>query len=139
LTLLIYSLESSTTKRYCSACIQRRLLVFVSSGFLRSVTYQPATLEHPCDSTAQLMDQFGEFLLGRRGDKVKGRCSRGGVEAVDPVDRDKVLAHPGCIDSIPSSAGKEDQVSMGSVSARKLDQIVENVWNCLAIEAWIYL
>jgi histidine ammonia-lyase len=38
------------------------------------------------------------------------------------------------VDSIPSSAGKEDHVSMGSVSAKKLTDVVTNVRTCLAIE-----
>ena len=50
------------------------------------------------------------------------------------VSENKVLAHPASVDSIPSSAGKEDHVSMGSVSARKLGQIVANVTTSLAIE-----
>jgi histidine ammonia-lyase len=50
------------------------------------------------------------------------------------VSENKVLCHPASVDSIPSSAGKEDHVSMGSVSARKLRDVVANVRNALAIE-----
>ena len=56
------------------------------------------------------------------------------VASASLVSENKVLSHPACTDSIPSSAGKEDHVSMGSVSARKLTQIIDNVWYCLAIE-----
>jgi len=56
------------------------------------------------------------------------------VASASLVSENKVLAHPASVDSIPSSAGKEDHVSMGSVSARKLLSIVENVWHCIAIE-----
>jgi histidine ammonia-lyase len=56
------------------------------------------------------------------------------VASASLVSENKVLAHPASVDSIPSSAGKEDHVSMGSVSARKLQQIVVNVRNALAIE-----
>jgi histidine ammonia-lyase len=56
------------------------------------------------------------------------------VASASLVSENKVLAHPASVDSIPSSAGKEDHVSMGSISARKLTQIVDNVWHCLAIE-----
>jgi histidine ammonia-lyase len=38
------------------------------------------------------------------------------------------------VDSIPTSANQEDHVSMGSVSAIKLLQVVENVSTVLAIE-----
>src|SRR5262249_25860073 len=56
------------------------------------------------------------------------------VASASLVSENKVLAHPASVDSIPSSAGKEDHVSMGSVSARKLGQIVANVATSLAIE-----
>jgi histidine ammonia-lyase len=56
------------------------------------------------------------------------------VASASLVSENKVLCHPASVDSIPSSAGKEDHVSMGSVSARKLQQVVENVRQSLAIE-----
>ncbi len=51
------------------------------------------------------------------------------------VSENKVYAHPGSVDSIPTSAGQEDHVSMGSVSALKLAQVLENVRSVIAIEA----
>lgn len=56
------------------------------------------------------------------------------VASASLVSENKVLSHPASVDSIPSSAGKEDHVSMGSISARKFVQIVDNVQNSLAIE-----
>lgn len=56
------------------------------------------------------------------------------VTSASLVSENKVLAHPASVDSIPSSAGKEDHVSMGSVSAKKLRDVVKNVRACLAIE-----
>ncbi len=56
------------------------------------------------------------------------------VASASLVSENKVLCHPASVDSIPSSAGKEDHVSMGSVSARKLEQVVANTRNALAIE-----
>jgi histidine ammonia-lyase len=56
------------------------------------------------------------------------------VASASLVSENKVLCHPASVDSIPSSAGKEDHVSMGSVSARKLVRVVENVWSSLSIE-----
>lgn len=50
------------------------------------------------------------------------------------VSENKVLCHPASVDSIPSSAGKEDHVSMGSIAARKLQQVIVNVRHALAIE-----
>jgi histidine ammonia-lyase len=56
------------------------------------------------------------------------------VASASLVSENKVLCHPASVDSIPSSAGKEDHVSMGSVSAKKLVEIVRNVKAALAIE-----
>ena len=50
------------------------------------------------------------------------------------VSENKVLCHPASIDSIPTSADKEDHVSMGPIAARKALEINENVANILAIE-----
>lgn len=46
----------------------------------------------------------------------------------------KVLAHPASVDSIPTSAGQEDVVSMGPIAARKLLAIVEKLESIVAIE-----
>ena len=50
------------------------------------------------------------------------------------VSENKVLAHPACVDSIPTSANQEDHVSMGSISARKARTIVEHAQRVLSIE-----
>lgn len=46
----------------------------------------------------------------------------------------KVLAHPASVDSVPTSGGKEDHVSMGMTAALKLRQIVQNVEQVISIE-----
>jgi histidine ammonia-lyase len=56
------------------------------------------------------------------------------VASASLVSENKVLCHPASVDSIPSSAGKEDHVSMGSISAKKLVSVVGNTKNALAIE-----
>jgi len=50
------------------------------------------------------------------------------------VSENKTLCHPSSVDSIPTSAEKEDHVSMGGWAARKCAQLVQNVENVLAIE-----
>jgi len=50
------------------------------------------------------------------------------------VSENKVLAHPASVDSIPTSANKEDHVSMGAIAARKCRDIVENAEDVIAIE-----
>lgn len=56
------------------------------------------------------------------------------VAAVSLLSEAKVLAHPASVDNLPTSAGKEDHVSMGMTAALKLRTIVENAENLLAIE-----
>jgi len=50
------------------------------------------------------------------------------------VSENKVLSHPACVDSIPTSANKEDHVSMGTISARKCREVVKNTEHVIAIE-----
>ena len=56
------------------------------------------------------------------------------VTAAALVSECKTLAHPASVDSIPTSADKEDHVSMSPIAARKLAAIVENLEWVLAIE-----
>jgi histidine ammonia-lyase len=56
------------------------------------------------------------------------------VTAAALASENKTLAHPASVDSIPTSANKEDYVSMGVAAALKLKQIVSNVETILAIE-----
>jgi len=54
--------------------------------------------------------------------------------AASLVSENKVLVHPASADSIPTSAGKEDHVSMGTIAARQLSDITDNVYNVYAVE-----
>jgi histidine ammonia-lyase len=56
------------------------------------------------------------------------------VTAAALLNECKVLAHPSSTDSVPTSGGKEDHVSMGMTGALKLRQIVDNLELVLAIE-----
>jgi histidine ammonia-lyase len=56
------------------------------------------------------------------------------VAAAALVSENKILAHPASVDSIPSSAGREDHVSMGATAALKLATIHDHVRTVLAIE-----
>ncbi|MGC1362165.1 MAG: histidine ammonia-lyase [Silvibacterium sp.] len=56
------------------------------------------------------------------------------VAAAALLNEAKVLAHPASVDSVPTSGGKEDHVSMGMTAALKLRQIVQNAEYALAIE-----
>lgn len=50
------------------------------------------------------------------------------------VSESKGLAFPSSVDSIPTSAGQEDHVSMGTTAARTLDKVLDNVEGALACE-----
>ncbi|TVQ28007.1 MAG: histidine ammonia-lyase [Wenzhouxiangella sp.] len=50
------------------------------------------------------------------------------------VSENKILCHPASVDSIPTSLGQEDHVSMGSIGALKLLPVLHNVEHVLAVE-----
>ncbi|MCA8920262.1 MAG: aromatic amino acid lyase [Planctomycetes bacterium] len=52
------------------------------------------------------------------------------------VSENKVLCHPATADSIPTCAGSEDHVSMGTIAARQAAQVLENVLYVIAIEVF---
>lgn len=54
--------------------------------------------------------------------------------AASLVSRNKVLSHPSSTDSIDSSAGQEDHVSMGSIAGVHAVEVLDRVWTILAME-----
>jgi histidine ammonia-lyase len=56
------------------------------------------------------------------------------VAAVSLIAENNVLAHPASVTNLPTSANKEDHVSMGMTAALKFSQVVKNVETILAIE-----
>ncbi|MFH0988782.1 MAG: aromatic amino acid lyase [bacterium] len=56
--------------------------------------------------------------------------------AASIVSENKVLCHPGSVDSIPTSANQEDHNSMGSVSARKAWTVLTNAQTVIGIELY---
>jgi len=50
------------------------------------------------------------------------------------VSENKVLCHPASVDSIPTSANKEDHVSMGTISSRQSRDVIANTGDVIAIE-----
>jgi histidine ammonia-lyase len=56
------------------------------------------------------------------------------VASASLVSENKVLSHPASVDSMPTSAEKEDHVSMGTIAARKFSQIIKNAQNVFAME-----
>jgi histidine ammonia-lyase len=56
------------------------------------------------------------------------------VTAAALVSENKSLAHPASIDTIPTSAGQEDHVSMAPIAGRKAAQIARNAAGVVAVE-----
>jgi len=56
------------------------------------------------------------------------------VTAAALASENKIFCHPASVDSIPTSADKEDHVSMGMGAALKLQPVVANTYRILAIE-----
>lgn len=79
-----------------------------------------------------LSDGLPAFLARKPG--LQSGMMIAQVAAASLLNKAKVLAHPASVDNVPTSAGKEDHVSMGMTSAVKLRSIVENAENLLAIE-----
>lgn len=84
----------------------------------------------------RLMNTHGShlpaFLIGSSG--LNSGLMISHCTAAALVSENKGLCHPASVDSIPTSAGQEDHVSMGGWAARKALKVVENVERCLAIE-----
>ncbi len=80
-----------------------------------------------------LSDGLTPFLASRSG--LTSGLMIAQVAAASLVAENRVLAHPASVDSIPSSANREDHVSMGMTAALKARSVVENTRTVLAIEA----
>jgi histidine ammonia-lyase len=59
------------------------------------------------------------------------------VTAVDLLSEMRILSHPASVDSVPTSAGQEDHVSMGLASARKASRVLKCLEYVLAIEVLV--
>jgi histidine ammonia-lyase len=80
-----------------------------------------------------LSDGLPPFLVAREEGLNSGFMIPQYVAAA-LVSENKALCHPGSVDSIPTSAGQEDHVSMGNGAGLKALQVVANAERVLAIE-----
>lgn len=80
-----------------------------------------------------LSDGLTPFLASRSG--LASGLMIAQVAAASLVAENRVLCHPASVDSIPSSANREDHVSMGLTAALKARSVVANTRTVLAIEA----
>jgi histidine ammonia-lyase len=72
------------------------------------------------------------FLAGRPG--LESGLMIAHVTAADLLAELRVLAHPASVDSVSTSAGQEDHVSMGLAAARKAQRAVERLERMAAVE-----
>jgi len=79
-----------------------------------------------------MLSELPAFLTREGG--VRSGFMLAHVTAAALASENKSLAHPASVDSIPTSANKEDHVSMGVTAARQAAQVVANVRHVLAIE-----
>lgn len=80
----------------------------------------------------QLNDGLPPFLATNPGIECGLMIAQ--YTAASLVSENKVLAHPASVDSIPTSGNQEDHVSMGTIAARQVRQIVHNAARVIAIE-----
>lgn len=92
-------------------------------------SFSERRIEHMLDPA---MSELPAFLASEGG--LNSGFMVAHVTAASLVTENKVLAHPASIDSIPTSANKEDHVSMGAFAARKTAEIAKNLETILAIE-----
>ena len=78
------------------------------------------------------LSELPAFLVKEGG--LNSGYMLGQYTAAALVSENKVLAHPACVDSIPTSANKEDHVSMGTIAIRQTREILNNVEYIIAIE-----
>jgi histidine ammonia-lyase len=91
--------------------------------------------------TARLIDPalsegLPAFLINKEQGGVSSGLMIPQYVAAALVSENKVLAHPASVDSIPTSANQEDHVSMGTIAARQVAEIIKNVQQVLAIELY---
>ena len=126
-------------------------LVFEDGSILSGGNFHGQPLALACDFLAIATSEIGSiserrtekltnpnmsglpaFLVGDSG--INSGFMIPHVVAAALVSENKTLSHPASVDSIPTSADKEDHVSMGAFSARKALMITKNVSRILAIE-----
>ncbi len=78
------------------------------------------------------VDRLPPYLLAETG--VQSGFMMVQYTAAALVSENKTLCHPASVDSIPSSRGQEDHVSMGAWGARKALMVVENAERVVACE-----
>jgi histidine ammonia-lyase len=129
-------------------------LIFENGNVLNSGHFHAEPIAQSMDSLAIGMSEIGAISERRTHYIMKGIVERvpafladnpglesgsmmAHITAASLASENKTLAHPASIDSIPTSGGQEDFVSMAPWAGRKLLRIMENVGKILAIETLV--
>jgi histidine ammonia-lyase len=103
---------------------------FMSIALAETAGISERRIEYMMDpSTSEHLPAF----LTRHGGLNSG-LMMAQVTAAALTSENKTLAHPACVDSIPTSANKEDFVSMGAFAARKARDVVKNSLYVVSVE-----
>jgi histidine ammonia-lyase len=127
-------------------------LVFADAGKILSCgNFHGMPVAHAMDFAAIALsslasishERISKFISNQMSDLPPFLAPNGGlnsghmivqVASASLVSENKILAHPASVDSMPTSAEKEDHVSMGTIAARKFLQVVKNAQNVFAME-----
>ncbi|MBU6421547.1 MAG: histidine ammonia-lyase [Gammaproteobacteria bacterium] len=109
-------------------------LAFVADFMAIAATELGTMSERRTDLMLRKINPRLEMFLAR-APGVESGFMLAHVTAAALASENKTLAHPASVDTIPTSAGQEDHVSMAPWAGRKLLQILENLHAILAIEA----
>ncbi len=127
-------------------------LVFADAGKILSCgNFHGMPVAHAMDFAAIAIsslasishERISKFISAQMSDLPPFLAPNGGlnsghmivqVASASLVSENKILSHPASVDSMPTSAEKEDHVSMGSIAARKFTTIVKNAQHVIAME-----
>lgn len=125
-------------------------IVFDSNDTISGGNFHGQPLALPLDYAAIAAAELGNIADRRCYLMSEGRYGLPKVLTNDPglnsglmipqyaaaalVTENKTLCFPASADSVPTSLGQEDHVSMGSISGRKLHQVIDNLEYIQAIE-----
>ncbi len=106
-----------------------KALDFLAIGIHEIAAISERRIERMCNPSLSDLPAFLVKDGGFNSGFMIAHCT-----AAAMVSENKVLTHPSSVDSISTSAAKEDHVSMGGFAARKALEVVENVETVIAIE-----
>ncbi len=129
-------------------------LVLASGQVVNSGHFHAETIAQALDTLAIAMTEIGAIAERRIHFLMKGVAGRvppfgaqvpglesgymlAHVTAASLASENKTLAHPASVDSLPTSGGQEDFVSMAPWAGRKCLRIIENVRLILAVETLV--